>query len=142
MRQTIRAAATLSVVALLAAACGSTAKSGSSSGSTASSSSGSSASAAGKFKACMVTDTGGIDDRSFNASAWQGVQEAESSKITGTYLQSTSGSDYTPNINTFIAQKCGIIVTVGFLMGRQHADRGQGEPEAEVRHRGQRLPPR
>ena len=31
-----------------------------------------------KFLACMVTDTGGIDDRSFNASSWQGVKEAES----------------------------------------------------------------
>jgi basic membrane protein A len=116
VRQTIRAAAALSVVALLAAACGSTAKSPPSSSA---SSSGSTASAAGKFKACMVTDTGGIDDRSFNASAWQGVQQAVSAqptKITGTYLQSTSGSDYTPNINTFIGEKCGIIVTVGFLM--------------------------
>jgi len=65
----------------------------------------------------MVTDTGGIDDRSFNASSWQGVQEAESSTITGKYLQSTSQSDYVPNIDAFIGQKCGIIVTVGFLMG-------------------------
>jgi len=68
----------------------------------------------------MVTDIGGIDDRSFNASAWQGMQEAQAadpSKVSVKYLQSTSGSDYTPNINTFINQKCGIIVTVGFLMG-------------------------
>src|ERR1019366_1813936 len=75
---------------------------------------------AGKFLACMVTDTGGIDDRSFNASSWQGVQQAVAgrpSKITGKYLQSSSESDYIPNINTFVAEKCGIIVTVGFLMG-------------------------
>jgi basic membrane protein A len=65
----------------------------------------------------MVTDTGGIDDRSFNASSYQGVTEAETSSIGGKYLSSTSGSDYTPNINTFVSQKCGIIVTVGFLMG-------------------------
>src|ERR1019366_9226705 len=68
----------------------------------------------------MVTDTGGIDDRSFNASSWQGMQEAaatDPSKISVTYLQSSSSSDYTPNINTLIGKKCGIIVTVGFLMG-------------------------
>lgn len=44
----------------------------------------------------MVTDTGGIDDRSFNASSWQGMQEAQSadpSKISVTYLQSTTQSD-------------------------------------------------
>ncbi len=131
MRQTVRAAAALSVLALLAAACGSTAKSSSPSTSSASTSSSGGASAAGKFKACMVTDTGGIDDRSFNASAWQGVQEAESSKITGTYLQSTSGSDYTPNINTFIAQKCGIIVTVGFLMADNTQTAAQKNPKQD-----------
>ena len=75
------------------------------------------ATSAKKFEACMVTDTGGIDDRSFNASSWQGVVEAESATIGGKYLQSTTESAYVPNINTFIQEKCGIIVTVGFLMG-------------------------
>jgi basic membrane protein A and related proteins len=121
MRRLIRNVLALGVVAVLAAACGSSSSSAPSrSNSSTKSSSLSSASATGKFKACMVTDTGGIDDRSFNASSWQGVQEAmaaDPSKITGTYLQSTSASDYTPNINTFIDEKCGIIVTVGFLMG-------------------------
>jgi basic membrane protein A and related proteins len=67
----------------------------------------------------MVTDTGGINDRSFNASAWQGMQQAAAANpnITVKYLQSTSQSDYVPNINTFLGEKCGIIVTVGFLMG-------------------------
>lgn len=111
MRQTIRAAAAFSLLALLAAACGNKAAS---SGGTSSSPSATSASAF----ACMVTDTGGIDDRSFNASSWQGVQEAMASGgITGKYLQSQSQSDYVPNINQFVSQKCGIIVTVGFLMG-------------------------
>jgi basic membrane protein A len=67
----------------------------------------------------MVTDTGGINDRSFNASAWQGMELAHSANpnIQVHYLSSTSQSDYVPNINTFLGQKCGIIVTVGFLMG-------------------------
>ena len=67
----------------------------------------------------MVTDTGGINDKSFNQSAWQGMQEAAAanSKITVKYLQSTTQSDYTTNINSFLGEKCGIIVTVGFLMG-------------------------
>jgi basic membrane protein A len=67
----------------------------------------------------MVTDTGGIDDRSFNASSWEGMQQAQKAdpNVTVKYLQSQSSSDYTPNINAFMAKKCGIIVTVGFLMG-------------------------
>ena len=116
MRRTVPALAALGAVALLAAACGSSTSgpSGSSSGSASASAS------TASFKGCMVTDTGGIDDRSFNASAWQGMQQAQSADPSGVsvkYLQSSSQSDYVPNINAFIGQKCGIIVTVGFLMG-------------------------
>jgi basic membrane protein A and related proteins len=124
----IRNAVALGVIALLATACGSatgasppSSKAASPSSPKApSSTSGSRASSTGKFLGCMVTDTGGINDRSFNASSWQGMQEAQAAepgKITVKYLQSASGSDYTPNINTFIGEKCGIILTVGLLMG-------------------------
>jgi basic membrane protein A and related proteins len=70
------------------------------------------------FLACEVTDTGGINDRSFNASAYQGLKVAAAAipGLTYRYLGSTSTSDYTPNINEFIGEKCGIIVTVGFDM--------------------------
>jgi basic membrane protein A len=67
----------------------------------------------------MVTDTGGIDDKSFNASSWEGMTQAaqsDPSKITVKYLQSSSSADYASNITAFLGQKCGIIVTVGFLM--------------------------
>ncbi|MGD0935211.1 MAG: BMP family ABC transporter substrate-binding protein [Streptosporangiaceae bacterium] len=82
----------------------------------------------------MVTDTGGIDDRSFNASSWQGMQEAQAadpSKVSVTYLQSTTQSDYTPNINTFISKKCGVIVTVGFLMAGATQTASQKNPSAK-----------
>jgi basic membrane protein A len=78
----------------------------------------------------MVTDTGGINDKSFNQSAWQGMQEAAAAnpKVTVKYLQSTSQSDYVPNINTFLGQKCGIIVTVGFLMAQATQTAAQKNP--------------
>jgi basic membrane protein A len=69
----------------------------------------------------MVTDIGGINDKSFNQSSWAGMQAAaaaEPSKITVKYLPSGSSADYAKNISAFEAQKCGIIVTVGFLMGQ------------------------
>ncbi|HEY6479790.1 MAG TPA: BMP family ABC transporter substrate-binding protein [Streptosporangiaceae bacterium] len=117
MRATFKLVAAVGAAALLAA-CGSATNAPSSSSSTPKSTS-SGAAASGKFLGCMVTDTGGIDDRSFNASSWQGMQEAAAadSSISVKYLQSQSASDYTPNINAFMQQKCGIIVTVGFLMG-------------------------
>lgn len=70
------------------------------------------------FKACQVTDTGGIDDRSFNATAWKGIQDAEKQLgITGKYLESNQQTDYEKNINAFLDEGCDIIVTVGFLLG-------------------------
>jgi basic membrane protein A len=114
------ATAALAVSAtLVIAACGSSHSSAtSSSTSSATSSSTASAAAGAKFLGCMVTDTGGINDRSFNASSWAGMQAAAAAdpNVTVKYLQSTTQSDYTPNINTFLGEKCGIIVAVGFLM--------------------------
>jgi len=80
---------------------------------------GSGSGGAAKFTGCMVTDTGGINDKSFNQSSWQGMQAAAATNpnITAKYLPSTTTSDYAKNISTFIGQKCGVIVTVGFLMG-------------------------
>jgi len=131
------AAAALAVSAtVLIAACGSShssASSSTSSGASSSASSTTSASTTGKFLGCMVTDTGGIDDRSFNASSWQGMQQAAAadSNIKVTYLQSTSQSDYIPNINTFLSQKCGIIVTVGFLMGSATETAAKAHPNQD-----------
>lgn len=72
----------------------------------------------GQYKACMVTDTGGIDDHSFNASAWQGMQDAKSadSSVVVQNTQSSSEQDYEPNLTKFVQAKCDLIVGVGGLM--------------------------
>jgi len=113
VRGTFKAAAALSVLALVTAACAS-AGNGNGGGGGGSKSTGASA-----FSACMVTDTGGLDDKSFNQSSWEGLLAAAKAdpSITTKNLPSTSTADYAKNISTFVAQKCGIIVTVGFLMG-------------------------
>jgi len=78
----------------------------------------------------MVTDTGGINDKSFNASALAGMNLAHAANpnITVKYLQSTTQSDYVPNINTFLGEKCGIIVTVGFLMAAATESAAKANP--------------
>jgi basic membrane protein A len=130
VRHTVPAMAALGALALLAAACGS-----STSGPSGSSSSSSSASAAAaSLKGCMVIDTGGVDDRSFNQSSWEGMQQAKSADPSGVsirYLTSTSPSDYTPNINAFIGQKCGIIVTIGFAMGPATQTAAKAHPNSK-----------
>ncbi|MEU7902624.1 BMP family ABC transporter substrate-binding protein [Actinoplanes sp. NPDC049118] len=81
--------------------------------------SGSGASTAAAYKACMVTDTGGIDDKSFNASAWAGLQAAKEaqSSVDPKYVASTAEADYEPNLRQFVTQKCNFILSVGGLMG-------------------------
>ena len=118
---------------LVIAACGSSTSSATSSTSTSASASASSTGSAattGKFSSCLVVDTGGIDDRSFNASSLAGMNAAAAanSNIKVTYLSSQSPSDYTPNINTFIGQKCGIIVTSGFNMASAISTAAKANP--------------
>jgi basic membrane protein A len=70
------------------------------------------------FQACQVTDTGGVDDRSFNQTAFAGIEQAEDELgVEGSVLESQSDADFGPNIQTFIDQGCDLIVTVGFLLG-------------------------
>ncbi len=60
-----------------------------------------SSAAAGKsLTACMVLDTGGVDDKSFNQSSWAGMQTANKANpnIKISYVPSNSGNDYTPNL--------------------------------------------
>jgi basic membrane protein A and related proteins len=70
------------------------------------------------FSACQVTDTGGVDDKSFNQTAWKGVTDAQKQLgVDAKLLESKAETDYVPNIRSFLAQKCDIIITVGFLLG-------------------------
>jgi len=73
---------------------------------------------AADFKACQITDTGGIDDKSFNETVWNGFLRARDELGAEVkYLESTSESDYDPNIQAFIDEGCDVIITVGFLLG-------------------------
>jgi basic membrane protein A len=89
---------------------------------------GTAATGATKFKA--VLDTGGINDKSFNYSAFQGLQLAKKlySNISISYLSSSSDADYTPNINSYVRKGCGIIVTVGYLMDTATAKAANAYP--------------
>lgn len=116
MRGAVRAAAAVAAVALVLAGCGSKPKS-------------TTKSATSKIKACMVLDTGGVDDRSFNQSSWGGMQAAQ--KDTGAtiqYVPSNSGNDYVPNINSYVQKKCNLIVSVGGLMSQATGQAAKQNP--------------
>jgi basic membrane protein A len=67
----------------------------------------------------MVTDVGKIDDKSFNQSAWEGVQQAKKDGVANwvQYIETTDAKDYDKNIATFADAGYDMIVTVGFALG-------------------------
>ena len=70
------------------------------------------------FKACEVSDTGGIDDKGFNQNAYDGLKMAETELgVEIAFLESQADTDYQPNINALIDDGCDLVVTVGFLLG-------------------------
>jgi basic membrane protein A len=85
---------------------------------------------AAAFSACQVTDTGGVDDKGFNQTAWKGVQDAQAQLgIDGKVLESQAETDYAPNINSFISEGCDIIITVGFLLGDATKSAAEANPD-------------
>jgi len=68
------------------------------------------------FTAGLVTDIGGIDDKSFNQGTWEGILDAKNDFAIATkYLQSESDADYIPNLSTFSDEELDIIIAPGFL---------------------------
>jgi basic membrane protein A len=71
-----------------------------------------------KLKVGLVTDVGRLNDKSFNQSSWEGVQQAE--KELGVEIKAIETSDtkdYEKNINQFVSEGYNVIVTVGFALG-------------------------
>ena len=74
------------------------------------------------FSVAMVTDVGGVDDKSFNQSAWEGLQKfgkdngLKKGKGGFDYLQSNSDADYTTNLNSLARQGFDLVYGIGFLM--------------------------
>ena len=67
----------------------------------------------------LVTDTGGIDDKSFNQGTWEGLvryfEEKGLNADNLTYLQSTADADYIPNLSQYADEQKDLIVAPGFL---------------------------
>jgi basic membrane protein A and related proteins len=86
--------------------------------------------AAKAFKACQVTDVGGIDDKSFNATAWKGMEDAAAAfDVEIKYLESQNQSDYEVNLNAFIEDECDVIMSIGFLLADATAESAANNPD-------------
>ena len=84
------------------------------------------------FKACQVTDIGGIDDRSFNETAYEGILRAEEELgAESEFLESGGEEDYATNIAALMDQGCDLIVTVGFLLGDATLEAAEANPDQD-----------
>ncbi|WP_455660456.1 BMP family lipoprotein [Pradoshia sp.] len=88
------------------------------------------------FTVAMVTDTGGVDDKSFNQSAWEGLQAfgkengLEKGKDGYNYLQSESDADYTTNLNQLVRQDFDVIYGIGFLLESAVKEAAEQNPDS------------
>lgn len=116
MKKTARIAALAGALVLIISACGEKDDDGDSS---ASGSGDEPTESNPDFKACMVSDSGGFDDKSFNQTSHKGLMDAEAELglAPSGQVESQSNSEFADNINALLREDCNIINTVGFLMG-------------------------
>lgn len=87
--------------------------------------------AAAKIKVGMVTDVGGVNDKSFNQTSWEGLQAlaAEDPSFEVNYLESKTDADYQTNINTFIDEGYDLIICVGYMLADATRAAAEANPE-------------
>ncbi len=69
------------------------------------------------IKVGMVTDIGGINDKSFNQTSWEGLERAkEELGVEITFVESKSDADYATNIESLVDDGCDLIICVGYML--------------------------
>lgn len=85
-----------------------------------------------QFCARMVTNSGGLDDRSFNDASWKGLQDASDEfGIDVDVLVSTSETDLAPNVQQAVDTGCGFILTVGYELAPSTAEQAEANPDVD-----------
>jgi len=88
--------------------------------------------AASDFLPCLVSDSGGFDDNSFNELSFNGIMEAgEDLGVEPITVESNSESDYAPNIDNLLGQGCGLIITVGFALSAATIEAAEANPDVD-----------
>lgn len=82
------------------------------------------------FKACMVSDAGGFDDKSFNQTSYKGLEDAVAELgIQSGKVESTNQADFAKNIQSMVDAKCSIVVSVGFMLADATIAAAKANPE-------------
>ena len=87
------------------------------------------AEAPAKVRIGMVTDVGGVNDKSFNQTSWEGLQALDPEVFEVNYLESKTDADYQTNIQTFIDEEYDLIICVGFMLADATREAAEANPE-------------
>ncbi|TLM73355.1 BMP family ABC transporter substrate-binding protein [Pseudarthrobacter sp. NamB4] len=110
----------MGATALVLAGCGAPPEAGS--GSTA---------GASDYTGCIVSDSGGFDDQSFNQSSYEGLKKAEADLgIKVNQVESKTNNDFEPNLRAMVTAGCDLTVTVGFLLGDATKKQAEANPDS------------
>ncbi len=84
-----------------------------------------------KIKIGMVTDVGGVNDKSFNQTSWEGLTalQAADDRFEVKYLESKTDADYQTNINTFIDEGYDLIICVGYMLASATQEAAEANPD-------------
>ncbi|MDO5743191.1 MAG: BMP family ABC transporter substrate-binding protein [Micrococcaceae bacterium] len=119
-RKTGMAAAVLGISALVLSGCGAAPEDGGGSGSA----------AASDYLGCIVSDSGGFDDQSFNESSFRGLTQAgKDLGFKPKSAESKANSDFATNLNGMMTANCNLTVTVGFLLGDATKAAAEANPD-------------
>lgn len=78
----------------------------------------------------MITDVGGVNDQSFNQSAWEGLQRAEKELgVKVSYIESRQDADYGPNLETMLDAGTNLIWGIGFKMADAALEAANNNPD-------------
>ena len=87
------------------------------------------------YKIGMISDTGGVNDESFNQSTWEGLQQAQEKygkdKVQVKYVESSQEADYTPNIEPFVEEDLDLIIGVGYKMAGAIEEASKNYPDVQ-----------
>lgn len=85
------------------------------------------------LKFAMVTDVGGVNDKSFNQSAWEGLQKlSKDTSAEVKYLESKEATNYLTNINQFVREDYSLTWGIGFLLGDAITEAAKQNPDAKL----------
>ncbi|WP_457966261.1 BMP family ABC transporter substrate-binding protein [Arthrobacter sp. D1-29] len=119
-RGSVAGMATMSATALLLTSCGAPPEAGSPTAT------------AIDYTGCIVSDSGGFNDQSFNQSSYEGLKKAEAELgIKVNQVESKTNNDFEPNLRAMVAAGCDLTVTVGFLLGDATKKQAEANPDSK-----------